>query len=59
MATFRQEGQLKEVTDVLLLIKTHRAWYAAPEESIPTHDPYGTSEIAEIPVGHVTKRYWQ
>jgi periplasmic divalent cation tolerance protein len=59
MSTYRWEGQLEAVTEVLMLIKTRRARYPALENYIRAHHPYDTPEIVEIPAGQVAQKYWQ
>lgn len=47
---YRWEGQIRDETEVLLVIKTSAARYAALETSIRVHHPYELPEIIALPV---------
>src|SRR4029434_1298844 len=53
------EGKIERAEEGLLIIKTHRARYAALEAFVRAHHPYETPEIVEIPAGRVTPMYLQ
>ena len=53
------EGKIERTDEVLLIIKTHSARYAALEAFVRAHHPYETPEIVEIPAGRVTSQYWE
>jgi len=53
------EGKIERTDEVLLIIKTHSAHYAALEACVQAHHPYETPEIVEIPAGRVTPQYWE
>jgi periplasmic divalent cation tolerance protein len=59
MSTYRWEGALEQVTEVLMLVKTRHSRFAAVEHYLRTHHPYDTPEIVEMLAGQVTQRYWR
>lgn len=47
---YRWDGQIRDDTEVLLIIKTRVARYAALETTLRAHHPYDLPEIIALPV---------
>jgi periplasmic divalent cation tolerance protein len=47
---YRWDGQIRDDTEVLLVIKTRAARYAALETTLRAHHPYDLPEIIALPV---------
>ena len=54
---FRWEGHLQRDEEVLLLVKTTRARYAAVETAIRKLHPYDTPEVIAVPITAGSEAY--
>ncbi|MEP7208008.1 MAG: divalent-cation tolerance protein CutA [Casimicrobiaceae bacterium] len=54
---YHWRGQIETATEVPVIVKTHRARYAAVETAIRAHHPYELPEIVAVPITDAFQPY--